>query len=378
MTALPISYPIGPGVINALKDFPNLEKAISLPNEGRSELEIFRLLNNTHYNHIKRLLKFINCLLPSCGKIGDKLLKTKYPFQFEQILYELFLFHHLRIILGDKVIPVTSSQDERIPDIEISWQNQIIKIEIYTPIDFMGFQLLLESIRNLFKYLEIDRGFSVRISINPLNDLNNGPFYPYTIPEESKVYLWLRNFLTEVVEWLNNSSPNPLFLKEGPGNIITKIELNELTHNKDDRMITITTSTHSTDTRLFFEVGTACDSANSQWGQKIRKKIIRAQCGRPAENIIRLLVINFAMANTGWPDFIAWPQFTQRFRETIFILLNSIKETLPYDIIIPAQLGFESCFGLPVIINMSKRNLVDRFIKESGLNNLCKNRFSGD
>ncbi|MCL4502990.1 MAG: hypothetical protein M1438_14240 [Deltaproteobacteria bacterium] len=372
MTALPISYPVGVDVINALRDFPNLEKAISLNKDGRSELEIFRLLNNTHYAHITRLLEFVNRLLPSCGEISGKLLETKYPFQFEQILYELFLFNHLRMRLGNNVNPVRSSRTERIPDIEIGWQDKLIKIEIYTPNDFMGFQLLLENIRNLLKYLEIDRGFSLKISINPLHDFNNSSFYPYTIPKESEIYSWLNDFLSDVVLWLTSSSPNPLFLKQGPGNIITEIELIKLTNNEDERMIIITPSTRSTDTRLFFECGTACDTANSQWGKKILKKIRKGQCGQPAENIIRILVINFALADTGWPEFIAWPQFTQRFRETLFILSGSIKETSPYDIVTPAQLNFDCCFGMPVYINMSKSNIADPFIKQSGLNNLCK------
>jgi hypothetical protein len=74
-------------------------------------------------------------------------------------------------------------------------------------------------------------------------------------------------------------------------------------------------ATQSTDTRLFFEVGTPEDTAKSQWGKKLKdKKLKRQQCGELAEGVLRMLLVNFAMADRGWPHFISGEKFGARWR----------------------------------------------------------------
>lgn len=53
-----IRYPITSEVRNALQRFPRIAERIGkkFPSSGRSELEMVRLLGNTHYEHIESLL----------------------------------------------------------------------------------------------------------------------------------------------------------------------------------------------------------------------------------------------------------------------------------------------------------------------------------
>ena len=62
-----IRYPITSEVRNALQRFPRIAEEIrsKLLGSGRSELEIVRLLGNTHYKHIEALLAFVDNNLPA-------------------------------------------------------------------------------------------------------------------------------------------------------------------------------------------------------------------------------------------------------------------------------------------------------------------------
>jgi hypothetical protein len=103
MGMLTISYPVTEGARQAIDRYPAIGGAFCLPNLGRSEFEIVRLLSNTHYPRIHQFLGFIDQWLDVSGPIGRKVLKAKHPFQLEQAAAELEIFVHLYERFGTAV-----------------------------------------------------------------------------------------------------------------------------------------------------------------------------------------------------------------------------------------------------------------------------------
>jgi hypothetical protein len=84
----------------ALARFPKIANAVPLPDAGSSALHLVRLLDNTHHPNVERHLDFIERELPGSGDIGTKALKQIDPFQFRELVAELFLVAHLRARLA--------------------------------------------------------------------------------------------------------------------------------------------------------------------------------------------------------------------------------------------------------------------------------------
>ena len=55
-----LSYPITQDVHDARRRFPEIDRAVNIPYSDRSELEIVRVLGNTHYEHLEQLLILLN------------------------------------------------------------------------------------------------------------------------------------------------------------------------------------------------------------------------------------------------------------------------------------------------------------------------------
>jgi hypothetical protein len=81
-----------------------------------------------------------------------------------------------------------------------------------------------------------------------------------------------------------------------------------------------------------------------------------------------MLLVNFAMADTGWAHFISEKSFGARFRE---VICNLDAGRQHYDVVLPAQLGYECCFGQPVWINAHWEMSVGNFIAEAGFDKPC-------
>lgn len=72
-------------MLNTTERYPAIGRAFCLLDSRRSELEIVRLLFNTHYVYIHRLLEYIDESLDVSGPIGRKVLKLKHPFQLDEM-----------------------------------------------------------------------------------------------------------------------------------------------------------------------------------------------------------------------------------------------------------------------------------------------------
>ncbi|MCX5768961.1 MAG: hypothetical protein NTZ09_01615 [Candidatus Hydrogenedentes bacterium] len=149
------------------------------------------------------------------------------------------------------------------------------------------------------------------------------------------------------------------------------VDLKELWTEQDKRLVTFAMGTRSTDTTLFFSMGTVQDTANTQWGRKLRKKLHKAQCGPPATDIFRIMVVNFTMADTGWPEFICERSFAVRFKDLVLLLSG---KTQAYDAVLPAQIGKRCCFGEIVLLDREKEAFVGAFSREAGLDIPCQPR----
>lgn len=359
-----ISYPVTEGVASGLSRYPNIAARLSLSGVDRSELEIIRVLGNLHYEGLTSLAALVDGDLPLAGPIGVRLLQAKDPFEFAQSLAELYLFHHLRQHLGERVVPSDLPPNRQQPDIEVRLGDSLIRIEVYTPIDFIGFQLFDRYVRQVLKYLEVERGYSLRVTVDPAEER----FTPNTehlshalrMGSQEDVHAWLHEFAVSAQGWLGAESPEPMreFVAPG-GEMLLRVELLETHEEPEVRDISVLGGTRSTDTRLFFEVGTAADTARSQWGRKIRDKLFQRQCGPSSPETARILVVNFSMADTGWPDFICGERFTERFAGSIRCIVGA---EIPYDAIVPAQLGPGSYFGKVAIIDAAKEGVISRFL----------------
>ncbi len=148
------------------------------------------------------------------------------------------------------------------------------------------------------------------------------------------------------------------------------MRIRDLTDDPGVRMVTVIPATRSTDTRLFFECGTPQDTAKSQWGRNLKNKLAKRQAGPPMPNTVRMLVVDFAHADTAWPDFICWPAIGDRLAGTVKLLQSAIGSPVPYDVLLPAQLGFNCCFGSPIWMEASTLPATE-FIRDAQLDRQC-------
>lgn len=369
------SYPITEEVLAASRRFPTISGSLDLLGQRRSRLEIVRLLGNTHYRHLDQCLALIERVVALVGAIGRRLVQQTDPFQFNQTLAEVFLFAYLHDRLPGGIRPVEGGPSDRVPDMEVAWGGGRVGIEVYSPIDFMGYQLFEKYLVRALKYVEVDRGFDLDVALEVLgaddsDDLTAAFAYPYLVPEERVVRAWLNRFERDAARWLTAAEHGATLVVDAPGDRLrVTVEARRLFADADVRQVTFSPPTRSTDTRLFFECGTIEDTARSQWGRKLGDKMRKRQCGEPADDLVRVLVVDFSQADTGWPDFICWPGIAHRLDEVVRILAG--RGAPPYDLVLPAQLGLDCCFGVPIWLRGTPLVWADSFLTDAGLTQGC-------
>jgi hypothetical protein len=360
--------------------FPEIAKIVEIPAAGRSELEIVRLLDNTHYPHLDRLLAFIDRELPGSGEIGSRLVKQRDPFQLREALAEFFLFAHFRRRLGSDVRPATFPKGAVGPEIEITWPELTVKIEVYSPLDLAGYSLVTEHLPAVFKYLDVNRGFTVELALLPLDNSVESVWYPHSFSDRDLVLDWLDTVGRRAHALLGRPSVSPgehVHLL-GPGSTTRlRIRVREIHGDRGNREVVFTSGTRSTDARLLFEVGTAADTARSGWGRKLKAKMRHRQAGLVTPGLLRVLVVNFAQTDTGWPDFFKWPDIADRLHETVLLLAGELTSGLPYELVLPALLDIDSDFGVPIWLDPSFCGPGNRFMDSVGLDGQPRPRRAG-
>lgn len=368
-----VSYPIDQAVRDQLCNLPDLSRQFSLPESDWSGLEIVRLLGNAHYKHIRLLLEFLDKSVLVAGSLVDEILKQNDPMQFGGRLSELYLFCHIVHRMPGHVKLPSGSQSEKRPDMEVRGDALDVAIEVYGPINLFGFQLVKTYVIWILKYLEIDRGYDLRIKIEPGTE--HDPFYTCKFETEKEIRPWLSQFAEAAATWLSNPSPQPVFWKEGPNasGWRLSVEIENLYQDRCIRTICQNTAGRSDDPRLYFEDDTVVMSAKGWWGWSVRKKMAKRQAGSgPSDGLLRLLVVDFAHLDTSFPDFISQPHIVDRIDKTVRLLASEIGGPLPYDVVLPARLGLSCCFGTPVWLSEAGIQERQSFFDLAGLTTPCE------
>jgi hypothetical protein len=290
-----------------------------------------RILDNLHYDHLKNLARLIDELLPFAGPIGLRVLSAKCPFQFDQAVAELFQFARLRGIFGERAQAIKLGPSELGPDVKVHYRDFVAKLEVYTPIELFRYQLFERYVSILLKYINVPCGFEIEVEYA---DSEGDSYYAYRFSTDPTA--WLHEFVEKAAIWLSQASNDSVLRLPAPvDGIELRIRMVERLADLRCRCVHLSSPTKSSDSRLFFEVGTPADTAKTEWGRKLKEKLQRRQCGSQDAQVLRTLVVNFALADTGWPEFICWPTFGRRFDATIRCLVGG---DLPYDLLIPGNL----------------------------------------
>lgn len=102
----------------ALERYSELARHLKLGSSRKSAKQLVRLLDNTHDEHIRELVEYIETHIPSSGPIGERLIAQTDPFQFHQALAEFHLLSHLRAREGRSSRGVTAVYDRASYDTE--------------------------------------------------------------------------------------------------------------------------------------------------------------------------------------------------------------------------------------------------------------------
>ena len=363
-----LSYPITQNVHDLIQRFPEISRAINVPYSGRSEREIVRVLGNTHYEHLEQLLILLNKHIPSSGTIGKRIVQQTDPLQFEQALREFFLLVHLQNVPEVQADAVWARSTHY--DIDLTIGELRACIEVYNPIDLFGFQLLERLIPSIFKYLEVNMGFEIDLRLETSKDMDG--FYAYEVGDEKTVRPWLADLQSKAAKWVTNAQAGHQRRFAGPNERVwLSATLQEIYHNVEERDIRFSQPTRSTDSKLFFTIGEPEDTAESEWGRKLLDKLKKRQCGEPDLDYLRVLVVDFSLADTGFPDFICQPKIAQRLSQTVELLINKIGPPLPYDAVLPARLSEKCCFGKVIALDYRRTEEIEQLVQAALLDRPC-------
>jgi len=350
-----INYKITEISKTVIEQFPWIKSRLSLGEIGtRDSRELIRLLENIHYPHIKKTLKQIDKYGKDSGEIGESILACNDPFVLSRLLAELNLFVHLYDNLGSKVTPVRRVPNQKTPDLSIIIDDYEILIEIFSPMDFYGYQIFTQLLTSCIKNLDIDFGFDISVSLKSYNFV-----YTCDFPQFRDIYNWLDQFKINFRDWLEKAKPEDIYYIDSPASSAKlKIQLKSIYENPEIRSVYLSEATRSTDTTLFFRIGNPGQFAMTQWGIKIKDKLQKQQAGPPRPKAIRILSINFSLSDTSDLSFLNNPGYFSNFENDIKYLAEDISPYPPYDVVIACELGFECGFSKPV--NLSSYN--DEFI----------------
>jgi hypothetical protein len=332
--------------------------------------EITRLLENAHYPDIMKTLKQIDKYGSQSREIGETILDCKDRMGLSQLLAELSLFSHLYEKLGTEVTPIKRIQkrNKNSPDISVRVNDYNALIEIYSPIDYHGYQTFLSLLLSCIKNMAINIGFNISIESAAENR-----WYTYDFPQFRNVHTWLDQFSENFLKWLKTAKAGDSYDTNSPaGSVKLKIQLTSIEKNPENRSIFWSEATKSTDTRLFFEIDEPADFAESQWGIKIKDKLQKGQAGEPCDKAIRILAINFGLADTSDLSFLNESKYHANLDRYIKFLVSDIKPYPPYDVVLPCDLGFECGFAKPINLSSINKTFIDEFLATINLNKSIK------
>jgi hypothetical protein len=359
-----ISYRATETSKKSITDFPWINSNSYLGEIGtRNDREITRLLENTHYPHIVKTLQLIDKYGPNSQEIGESLLVCNDSFVLKRLLAELQLFAHLFDNNGDRVKPIRRIEKTKTPDFLVKLDDLDFLIELYSPIDYYGFQLFINDISSIIKNVDVDFGFKIEIDLSP----NNFSF-AYDFPEFRQILSWIKDFKKEFNKLLKNTKAGSEFSFKTPAeSVILKIRVAEKISNQDVRSISFSQGTRSTDTIQYFRITDPLEFERTQWGYKIKDKLSQQQAGPPKEKTIRILAINLTLADTSDLGFINEPNIQENYTNHLIHIANRFEQESPYDIVVFCEISFRCGFSKPVILAGYKMAKIQEYFRRIGL-----------
>ena len=367
------SYPVNAEVISALENFPKIKSRLlkKLPANNRSDLEIVRLLNNLPTAGPRQLLQLINDHIDSAGDIGKNLLHEKDLLCFRRMFSELYILAYFRRIDGLDV-KGTVSKSNRIHDIDLELNSNRARIEIFCPIDFFGFQFIKTYTELEFRYCRCTRGFSVSVELLVAEDSG---FHAYQIPNDDKTLRkWQKKLHHDVNEWIPNAEEGSEREFAGINDeFCLKATLEEIHPNPEHRLVQFNEPTRSNDTRHYFEKPLTVEcTAKSPIGNKIKSKLEQRQCGDSSLDYLRILVVDFRLMDVLDRDWFCWPRIAKRMTKTVRTLSDCIGLPIPFDVVIPARLDFDCCFGEAVLLDQDREAEMTALLRATELDRKCQ------
>ncbi len=277
---------------------------------------------------------------------------------------------HLQNVPEAQARAVSARSQSKRYDIDLTASELSACIELYSPIDFFGFQLVKRLISSIFKYLDIDKGFKIDLRLRTSKDMDW--FYAYEVGYENTVRPWLAGLQSEAIKWLQNAHASHQRQFAGPTQRVwLSATLQEVYDNAEERDIRFGLPSQSSDSKLFFRIGEPEDTAESEWGRKLLDKLEKRQCGKPDLDYLRVLVVDFSLADTGFPDFICQPKIAKRLSQTMELLINKIGPPLPYDAVLPARLSGKCCFGKVIALDYRRTEEIEQLVQATLLDRPC-------
>lgn len=364
-----IKYRLTDVGINNLDNYNWIKNHFSLDKKGDFDgREIVRLLENPRYNHITKTLEMINDYGNVSGRIVKDIFTCNDPFNLTRLLAELSLFKHIYNIVGNNVIAIDPESNDRSADLFVQNDEMELYIEVYTPMDFYGFQYFDRLISSEIKNLDIDIGFKLNI-----NQDADSLFYAYDFPQHKEVDEWLTIFKTELLAWLKSAKKSDCKTFQGPKNRIKIIiEIEKLYSNPEQRIIIGGAPTRSTDTITYFRIEDPEKFADSEWGWKIDDKLKKQQAGKQNTNILRTLIINLSSSDTVDLTFLNDGQYIDKIDRNIKYIAKKIEPYPPYDIVIFAELGFDCGFGSPIMLSKDSNQTIQNILSDVGLTKMIR------
>lgn len=149
------------------------EQAVNLPGARRSGRELYRVLGNTHYEHLARLL----ATLDACAGAGftqPELLRTRGRRPFVEGLAELHAAEHFRL-QGRAISGFDDKKgNDSVPDILVEGNGVTAVVEVYCPQAWPGLAAYTDAIRDRVKNLDRGFDFAFRIEHEQLEQFGTG------------------------------------------------------------------------------------------------------------------------------------------------------------------------------------------------------------
>ena len=238
-------------IIQTLADYEFLKKKLKDPEkEGfksksfsglrKTQREIYRILTNLHYEHLKNLLSNLNLCI-SHGWKNPKLLQTRSEFEFDSLVSELLVATYFAKS-GYIISSFDHSKDEnRVPDLLASTNSVSLVIEVYSPRDWDGLEYYFEDLRLSILHLDLPYDFKFKLKSELVRHFdNNGMLLRFDPWDFSEVYshktIRGQRIITIVSEIINSFKPNRKKIqndvKELNHNILVKLSIDEISPNK--------------------------------------------------------------------------------------------------------------------------------------------------